>query len=290
VQRAKTGAKSLLGEGRYIKATLPPSLINALGMVVASPDPQDLQQAADAMAINNTTTSAPPRAVLLTALLLCPEGFTPPAPTSTNAAAAAAADDDDDEEDETAASSSSSSSTRRPALPTLPTFGANSSSSQLQQQGAGGGGKERYEHYGTVGGRWYAIVSLRLEDIILVTSRRRKQRLDSEAVLAAARAGGRGRGGASAVVMEAVEELLRCEREEAKGAVGGAGLEPLNFPKELKINDMAFVEEYGRCVRGALGCCCLFVDCCGGVFVWDGGVLLCVDPGGKGGEFIDTPP
>ncbi len=271
VQLAKTGGRSLLGEGRYIKATVAggqqgqQGLINALGLVVKAPEAQEVQQAADAMltaghrgSIGDSASrpSGPPRPVLV-ALLLCPEGFTPPAPPSSTKAAAGGGEED--------AITSSSTSRLSPfgggggsgGPPSLPRSASASASSAAPPHDA----QDTLEVYGTVGGRWFALLSLRLEDLILVTSRRRKQRLDSEAILAAGQAqrrqaatAGTGLGvgglGASAVVMEAVEELLRCEKEEARAGGGGGagGLEPLNFPKELKINDMAFVEEYGRCV------------------------------------------
>jgi hypothetical protein len=95
------------------------------------------------------------------------------------------------------------------------------------------------EVYGTVGSRAYVLLSVKYGEILVVTSRRLK-RIDAEGVVGEASAG---RG--SAAVAQAVEELVRAEGEEAK-----AGTQALNFEKDLKINDLEFVERYRRCVEG----------------------------------------
>lgn len=193
------------------------------------------QQQATSTATSSSSASRP----VLVALLLCPDGFTPPPPPQTPP-------DTQDSTPTTTPSPFGSGGGR-----SFPSFSsASSTPDQHQQQQQ----HQAITAFGTAGGRCFALLSLRLEDLILVTSRRRKQRVDSEAILAAGMAlmvrGGEGRGvGVGSAVGEVVEELVRCEREEAKAGDGG-GLEALDFRKELKINDLAFVEEYGRWVFG----------------------------------------
>ena len=160
-------------------------------------------------------------------------------------------------------------------LSSLSVSGLSAGAGQGGREGGGGeGGEEPFEVYGAVGSRCYALVSLRLEDVIVVTSRRRKERVDTEGILAAGKAMQRATkrkagtsflppslpsssssSSSSSAIMDIMDELLKTEKEEAKALAAASlppslPLDPLNFPKGLKINDLDFMQSYSRLLPG----------------------------------------
>jgi hypothetical protein len=193
---ARQGVQSLLGLGRFIRVTIPPRLVGAVGVVVGASD-----------------------AAACVAVVLCPEGFIPPPPKEAA----------DNKPRSSRASSSNQSGLGGPVV----------------SPAAGGGGPAREERaveaYGSVGGRWYALLSVRAGELLMVTSRRLK-RVEAEGVMEQA---GTGRGGA------ALDGLMK---ELVKAAGEGEALESLDFEKELKAKDVDFVNSARRyMVHAVLG-------------------------------------
>ncbi|KAM3569604.1 hypothetical protein VYU27_008312 [Nannochloropsis oceanica] len=278
---AKTGNKLLMGEGRYIKVSLPPAFVNALGMIVKGADAADLLEGGGGGAggggggVGGGVSS---RQVLV-AMVLCQEGFVPPLP-------AEGRDDGVEVGEDNKMKRNKKKTTNRERGGGVSPFGGGGhdglhgpfSSLSLSgppagvgQAGREGGGEEPFEVYGSVGSRYYALVSLRLEDVIVVTNRRRKQRLDTEGILATGRAmqhAAKQQAGtsslppsfpssstSSSVIMDVMDELLKTEKEEAKALAEDSlppslPLDPLNFPKDLKINDLDFMQSYSRLLPG----------------------------------------
>jgi len=278
---AKTGNKLLMGEGRYIKVSLPPAFVNALGMIVKGADAADLLEGGGGGAggggggVGGGVSS---RQVLV-AMVLCQEGFVPPLP-------AEGRDDGVEVGEDNKMKRNKKKTTNRERGGGVSPFGGGGhdglhgpfSSLSLSgppagvgQAGREGGGEEPFEVYGSVGSRYYALVSLRLEDVIVVTNRRRKQRLDTEGILATGRAmqhAAKQQAGTSSLppsfpssstsssaIMDVMDELLKTEKEEAKALAEDSlppslPLDPLNFPKDLKINDLDFMQSYSRLLPG----------------------------------------
>lgn len=243
---AKTGNKSMLGEGRFLKVTLPPALVNVWGLVVRG--------------LEGGEGGREGGKQVMTVLILCPEGFLPPTAVEKEEAGAGRKKG---ERTETAEAG------RVP----LPPFGGKGLIPAPQTTGgtphtaSGMTDEENREVYGTAGSRHFAVRTISLEDVIFVTGRRRKDRFDSEKILAFGDALQRPTRQLAtmslpslpvstaipSVIADLVKDLVACEEAEAhtqslspSSPPAALPLAPLNFPKELKINDLSFIEAYSR--------------------------------------------
>ena len=175
----------------YIIQVTNSKLVNAVAMVVQPPG------------------EFAEKAQTFVAVVLCPEGFVPPETSTTDKTKAQA---------ETPGSGG--------LVKAMSPFGGNAPVRRPSADDSQTGTKW-HDVYGSASGRVYGVLSLRVESVVMISTRRKKG-VEVDTLLA-------GADKKSSAVISVVEYLVGSEKE---------GLEPMNITKELKISDLDYVQAY----------------------------------------------